>query len=136
MTRKVIVTPLFVRHLKNFLDEYAELGAIRFVERLQGSYRAMVEKMVRLAWQLYYSDGRWNQSDSALIPLLDGMVALDDSPLPSSTAVITRLSRQHPDLRKDAELQKKVDAHLQEVRRYLGDSMFWYAGYVALLEAQ
>jgi uncharacterized protein YyaL (SSP411 family) len=99
-------------------------------------YRVLVEKMVRLAWQQYYSDGRWNQSDSALIPMLDGVVALDDSPLPSSTAVITRLSRQHPDLRKDAELQKKVDAHLEEVRRYLGDSMFWYAGYVALLETQ
>jgi uncharacterized protein YyaL (SSP411 family) len=102
----------------------------------QRRYRALVEKMVRLAWQQYYSDGRWNQSDSALIPMLDGVVALDDSPLPSSTAVITRLSRQHPDLSKDAELQKKVDAHLNEVRRYLGDSMFWYAGYVALLETQ
>jgi len=45
MTRKVIATPLFVRHLKNFLDEYAELGAIRFVERLQESYRAMVENI-------------------------------------------------------------------------------------------
>jgi len=43
MTRQVIATPLFVRHLKNFLDEYAELGAIRFVERLRESYRAMVD---------------------------------------------------------------------------------------------
>jgi hypothetical protein len=40
-----IATPLFVRHLKNFLEEYAELGAIRFVERLRESYRAMVENM-------------------------------------------------------------------------------------------
>jgi uncharacterized protein YyaL (SSP411 family) len=99
-------------------------------------YRALVEKMVRLAWQQYYSDGRWNQSESPLIPMLDGVVALDDSPLPSSTAVITRLSRQHSNLRKDAELQKNVEAHLEQVRRYLGDSMFWYAGYVALLESQ
>jgi len=45
MTRKVIATPLFVRHLKNFLNEYAELGAIRFVERLQESYRTMVENI-------------------------------------------------------------------------------------------
>lgn len=45
MTRKVVATPLFARHLKNFLDEYAELGAIRFVERLQESYRAMVQNI-------------------------------------------------------------------------------------------
>lgn len=45
MTRKVVVTPLFVRRLKEFLDEYAELGAVRFVERLQESYRALVENI-------------------------------------------------------------------------------------------
>ncbi|BCR05682.1 hypothetical protein DESUT3_27510 [Desulfuromonas versatilis] len=45
MTRRVVATPLFVRRLKDFLDEYAELGAIRFVERLQASYRTMVENI-------------------------------------------------------------------------------------------
>ncbi len=45
MTRQVVVTPLFARHLKAFLDEYAELGAVRFVERLQASYRAMVDNI-------------------------------------------------------------------------------------------
>ena len=45
MTRKVVATPLFVRRLSEFLDEYAELGAVRFVERLQGSYRTMVENI-------------------------------------------------------------------------------------------
>ncbi len=45
MTRRVIATPLFARHLKAFLDEYAELGAVRFVERLRASYRTMVENL-------------------------------------------------------------------------------------------
>jgi hypothetical protein len=45
MTRRVIATPLFVRRLKEFLDEYAELGAVRFVERLQQRYREMAEKI-------------------------------------------------------------------------------------------
>lgn len=45
MTRQVVSTPLFARHLKAFLDEYAELGAVRFVERLQASYRAMVDNI-------------------------------------------------------------------------------------------
>jgi len=90
---------------------------------------------VQMAWQHYYRNKRWIQSDTPLIPMLDGVVALDDSPLPSATATVTRLSRQHPALRKDAELQKKVAAHLKQVRAYLVDSMFWYASYVELLES-
>ncbi|MGI9320529.1 MAG: thioredoxin domain-containing protein [Thiogranum sp.] len=97
-------------------------------------YQTLVEQMVRIAWQRYYRNRRWMQSDTPLIPMLDGVVALDDSPLPSATANVTRLSRQHPALRKDAELQNSVDAHLEQVGAYLGNSMFWYASYVELLE--
>lgn len=45
MTRGVVATPLFARHLKAFLDEYAAIGAVRFVERLRDSYQAMVENI-------------------------------------------------------------------------------------------
>jgi len=99
-------------------------------------YQTLVEQMVRIAWQRYYRNKRWIQSDTPLIPMLDGVVALDDSPLPSATATATRLSRQHPALRKDTELQNRVDAHLDQVRAYLGGSIFWYASYVELLETE
>jgi hypothetical protein len=45
MSRAVVATPLFVRRLAEFLDQYAERGALRFVERLQASYRVMVENI-------------------------------------------------------------------------------------------
>lgn len=45
MSREVVVTPLFTLRLKAFLDEYAEKGAVRFVERLHGSYRTLVENI-------------------------------------------------------------------------------------------
>lgn len=45
MTLKVVATPLFTRRVKEFLDEYAELGAVRFVERLRQSYQEMVENI-------------------------------------------------------------------------------------------
>src|SRR6185369_12620745 len=45
MSRKVVATPLFARRLKGFIDEYAELGAVRFVERLHASYRIMVQNI-------------------------------------------------------------------------------------------
>lgn len=45
MIRRVVATPLFVRHLQSFLDDYAELGAVRFVERLQTSYQVMIKNL-------------------------------------------------------------------------------------------
>jgi hypothetical protein len=45
MSRPVVATPLFARRLRGFLDEYAQRGAVRFVERLQASYRVMVENL-------------------------------------------------------------------------------------------
>lgn len=45
MTRAVIATPLFARRLKEFLDHYADLGAVRFVERMQAGYRTLVENV-------------------------------------------------------------------------------------------
>ncbi|MBN2644424.1 MAG: hypothetical protein JXR59_03000 [Desulfuromonadaceae bacterium] len=45
MSRKVVATPLFVHRLQAFLDEYAQIGAIRFVECMQHSYRGMIENI-------------------------------------------------------------------------------------------
>jgi len=45
MSRPIVATPLFRRRLKEFLDEYAELGAVRFVERLHARYREMLENI-------------------------------------------------------------------------------------------
>jgi len=97
-------------------------------------YQALVGQLLHTAWQRYFKNGRWIQSDTPLIPMLGGRIALDDSPLPSATATITRLSQLHEGLKKDVDVQKKVGAHLNEVRAYLGDSVFWYASYVPLLE--
>jgi hypothetical protein len=45
MSRKVVATQLFARRLKEFLDEYSELGAVRFVERLLSSYQTLLENV-------------------------------------------------------------------------------------------
>lgn len=45
MSRKVVATPLFASRLKEFLDEYSSLGAVRFVQRLQIGYRTLVENV-------------------------------------------------------------------------------------------
>jgi len=45
MTRQVLATPLFARRLKEFLDGYAELGAVRFVERVRAGYQTLIENL-------------------------------------------------------------------------------------------
>lgn len=45
MKRKVVATPLFAQRLQEFLDEYAALGAVRFVDRLHSSYREMLDNI-------------------------------------------------------------------------------------------
>ena len=47
MSRAVVATPLYVRRLREFLDEYSRKGAARFLDRLHASHRAMVENLGR-----------------------------------------------------------------------------------------
>lgn len=45
MSRAVVATPLFAKRLKEFLDQYAELGAVRFIERLLFGYQNLVQNV-------------------------------------------------------------------------------------------
>jgi hypothetical protein len=65
--------------------------------------------------------------------MLDGKWALDDGPLPSATAVISRLSEHNPALAGDKSIQPQLTSHLQQVRSRLSNGIFWYASYVELL---
>jgi uncharacterized protein YyaL (SSP411 family) len=102
--------------------------------RPAGERDALVETLVRIAWQRYFRDNRWTQSDTALIPMLEGRIATEDSPLPSTTAAISYLSAHHQTLREDEDIQEQLAGHLAEVRAHLADSAFWYASYLELLE--
>jgi hypothetical protein len=43
--RPVVATPLYARRLGGFLDQYAALGAVRFLDRLARSHAAMLENL-------------------------------------------------------------------------------------------
>lgn len=45
MKRAVVASPLFVRRLTAYLEEYVDLGAVRFVARLEESYRALLANL-------------------------------------------------------------------------------------------
>ena len=42
MKRNVVTTPLFKRNLQAYLDDYAEIGAVRFIERIFLAYQKMI----------------------------------------------------------------------------------------------
>lgn len=94
----------------------------------------LVEKLVRSAWQRFFRNGRWVQSDTALIPMLEGRIATEDSPLPSASAAISYLSVHHRALQEDDHIREQLAGHFDEVRDHLADAAFWYAGYLELLE--
>jgi uncharacterized protein YyaL (SSP411 family) len=120
------------------LEDYALVaqGLWDWSQQKPNGWQAMqltVEKLVRIAWQRYYIDGRWRNSDAPLIPMLEGSLAMQDGSLPSATAVISRISGEHPVLIADKRIQQQLLQHLQLVDERLGDSIFWYASYVELL---
>jgi hypothetical protein len=43
MSREIIGTPLFYSRLQKFLDDYAEIGAVRFVEKMRVGYQKMLK---------------------------------------------------------------------------------------------
>ena len=45
MRREVIATPLFRKNLQSYLDGYADIGAVRFIERIKIAYLAMVDSI-------------------------------------------------------------------------------------------
>ena len=47
MSRGVVATPLYARRLREFLGEYSKKGAVRLLERLRASHRAMLENLGR-----------------------------------------------------------------------------------------
>jgi hypothetical protein len=99
------------------------------------AHAELVEQLVRVAWKRFYVDERWRQTDTALIPMVGGRVAVEDGPLPSSTAAVSLLVEVHPRLAADPEMQKRLDEHLAAARAYLVDAAFWYPSYLPLLAA-
>ena len=45
MKREVIVTPLFKKNLQSYLDDYADIGAVRFIERIKIAYLKMIDSI-------------------------------------------------------------------------------------------
>ncbi len=99
-------------------------------------YAQLTNRLVHIAWQRFYQNGRWLDTDEPLIPMLDGRLALDDNPLPSGTALITGLSLMTDSLQKDKKLHTAATDHLGKVRAQLSDAIFWYASYVELLDRE
>lgn len=99
----------------------------------ESSCLQLSNQLTTIGWKKYFRANRWYQSDKAVLPGLGGSIALPDNSLPSASAVLTRLALTSKKLAADRPLQKKVRTHLDSVRQFLVAELFWYAGYVDLL---
>ena len=100
----------------------------------QARYTDLAGRLVQITWKRFYQNDRWLETDTPLIPMLDGKLALDDNPLPSATAVVTGLSLTIDSLQNNTQIQKAANIHLDQVRARLSDAIFWYASYVEWLD--
>ncbi len=100
----------------------------------QARYTNLAGRLVQMTWKRFYQNDRWLETDTPLIPMLDGKLALDDNPLPSATALVTGLTLVADNLQKNTPLQKMASTHLDQVRARLSDAIFWYASYVEWLD--
>jgi uncharacterized protein YyaL (SSP411 family) len=121
------------------LQDYALVAkGLKDWSRISGDmvYAQLASRMVHIAWQRFYRNDLWLQTDEPLIPMLDGKLALDDNPLPSATALVVGLSLTTNSLKKDKKVHDASIAHLGQVRARLPDSIFWYASYVEWLDRE
>jgi uncharacterized protein YyaL (SSP411 family) len=89
--------------------------------------RALALRLARSAWARFF-DGGWVLTQSRLIPLRPREPALPDSPLPSPSAVLIRLTLELAGAERDAHLLDQTKAALRLSYPVAVRTPFGYAG--------
>lgn len=96
----------------------------------------MVQRIVDVAWQRFYSNKGWRQKDQSLIRAEPGSDAILDGPLPSPSAELIDLSLSLGHRLDDKKLRTRALAALNSGHDSLRKNPFWYAGHIkAMLNA-
>jgi uncharacterized protein YyaL (SSP411 family) len=94
--------------------------------------RMLALDLVRIAWDIFYSDG-WRHSAEHLIPGMGSEPVMPDSPLPSPSATLIRLTRELADPTADKALLQRAEQALIIAYPLVSDVPFGYAGTVQAL---
>jgi hypothetical protein len=94
--------------------------------------RGLALTLVRRAWTLFFNHG-WQLGQHPLLPGLPPEAALPDSPLPSPSATVIRITRELADPKRDKDLLAKVHQALALGYGVASEAPFGYAGTVLAL---
>jgi uncharacterized protein YyaL (SSP411 family) len=91
--------------------------------------RALARRLVRLAWALFFRDGGWSLASEPLLPGVPLESAFTDSPLPSPSAVLLRMTLESP----DPELAARAHAALERSFAVTLSKPFAFSSHLMLL---
>jgi len=121
------------------LEDYAfaAQGLLVWAE-LTGSHDdfQMVARWVDDAWRRFHSDAGWVLSDQTLLPSGFGVAILDESPLPSPSSTLLKVSLAIAQHRSDKVLMARAKQALEAGHTQLQQTAFDYPSQVTLLAEQ
>jgi len=85
--------------------------------------------IAKQAWQRFYKKDGWYLAEKPLIKYIVGKAVLEDSPLPSPSAVIVKVSLEL----KDKQLNKLAEVALQQGMQDIAEAPFWYASQIDVI---
>lgn len=113
---------------------YAAMGLYAWAE--VSGYRKDIElakQWVDIAWQRFYTATGWALTDKMLIQSDLGEPVLADSPMPSPSSTLLRVSLQLAEASGDDVLRNRVAAALSLGHSLLEQQPFYYANQIAVL---
>lgn len=91
--------------------------------------RRFAVALAKQAWRRFYKKDGWYLTEKPLIKYVVGKPALDDSPLPSPSAVLIEVSS----LLNNKQLNKLARTALKQGKKSIEEAPFWYASQVDVI---
>ena len=107
--------------------------AMLMKETPAGSDFTLAKRLVDDAWKRFYDKTGWRLSDQTLLPTGYGVPIIDESPLPSPSAVLLRVSDVLVKQSNDQSLKEKVQNGMNTGHSQLKQTAFDYPTQVSVL---
>ena len=114
------------------LEDYALIAnSVNIYSTLADNKKAnaLSVAIAKQAWQRFYKKDGWYLAEKPLIKYIIGKAVLEDSPLPSPSAVIVKVSLEL----KDKQLNKLAEVALQQGMQDIAEAPFWYASQIDVI---
>ena len=121
------------------LEDYAYMAAAMWAWAEYTGHKndyAFVQQLVDQAWQRYYNNGGWILSDDLIAGLSSREPVIADSPMPSPSATLIRVSLALARIQQDRKKIASIKSSLNRGHTILQTDNFWYSTHIlGMLEA-